>query len=86
MKVKYDQAAGDRALEAIVKIADYFCGPEEPQIQDADRLQCALRRLKDFIAYVDTVVDNNYEQYHERLLAAIESVVEALEADFHDGE
>ena len=86
MKVKYDQAARDRALEAIVGIADYFCGPEEPQIQDADRLRCALRRLRDFVAYVDTVVDNNYEQYHERLLAAIEKVADALEADLHGGE
>lgn len=91
MKVKFDQAAGDRALEAIVTIADYFTGSEEESkcISDADRLQCALRRLSEFAEYVDTVAhvhQNNYETYYERLLSAIERVAAAMEVDLHDGE
>ncbi len=88
MKVKYDQASRDRALEAIVQIADYFCGPEDLETSDADRLQCAIRRLSEFAEYVYMCTEGvgKRDEYYERLLVAIERIAAALEVDINGGE
>ena len=85
MRIKYDMSSNDRALESIVKIVEHFCGEEDVQYSDADRLQSALRRLRDFTIYIDYLIESQYDQYEERLISAIERIADALEVDLHGG-
>ena len=78
-------SSNDRALESIVKIVEHFCGEEDVQYSDADRLQSALRRLRDFTIYIDYLIESQYDQYEERLISAIERIADALEVDLHGG-
>jgi hypothetical protein len=88
MKVKYDQASNDRALEAIVRISNFFCGPEDLLTSDADRLQCAIRRLTEFTEYVAMTAEeiDKRDVYYERIVSAIERIADVLEVDLNDGE